>query len=266
MLRSGTIAGGLIWAAAALILLPAASSGYTVEPGAYRAAPRFAVSYRGSGTWRTTYHSEPPNPGGMHDTNDARDSSAERWRLRFARPLGIRSAVLAGATGSEHATGNIDHTHVDGLFAADDQSARCAVAATTSRGERLTASVQLRDRRSAAELAITARRPAAEALSLLPASCPGQGDSLDGLADDYFSPGFSFSPNWGPERWFASQTVRVSDRVLHRARAIVIRLHDTRAGTPPTGCDVRRPSFERCTTGGSWSGSLRLTRRAQSAG
>jgi hypothetical protein len=58
---------------------------YTVVPGRYTPQPRFVVTYDGSGSWSTVYHSEPPNPGGAHDTNDARDSSAEHWSLRFTR-------------------------------------------------------------------------------------------------------------------------------------------------------------------------------------
>jgi hypothetical protein len=262
MLRSGTIAGTLTMAIVACLATTAGA--YTVKRGPYQPAPRFSVTYQGSGSWHTTYHSEPPNPGGMHDTNDAADRSSQRWGLRFAGSLGSRSAVLDTATGTEHATGVIDHTHIDGLFTADDIAAHCAVTDAIPPGSALQA--QLSARLSAhspgrpGRLTLTAGNPVATALDFLPGGCPGQTDSLDGLLDNYFTPGFSFSPDWGADRWFASRAVSIPRAVLQRARAVVIRLRETRAGTPPTNCAVRFPSYERCATGGSWSGTLTLRR------
>src|ERR1700761_9578612 len=65
------------------------ASRYTIVPGSYTPQPSFVVTYDGSGSWRTVYHSEPPDPGGAHDTNDAHDSSTEHWSLRFTQPLAI---------------------------------------------------------------------------------------------------------------------------------------------------------------------------------
>jgi hypothetical protein len=264
MLRSGTIAGALTTAIVAS--LATAAGAYTVKRGPYQPAPRFSVSYQGSGSWHTTYHSEPPNPGGMHDTNDAHDSSAQRWKLRFIGVIRLRSAVIDTASGREHATGVIDHTHIDGLFTADDMAAHCAVSETTPPGLHLQAGLQVS---AAHELTLTAMSPVVTALELLPGGCPGQTDSLDGLLDNYFTPGFSFSPDWGSDRWFASRAVSIPRAVLQRARTVTIRLHATRAGTPPANCAVKFPSYERCSTGGSWSGTLtlaRVSRRARSGG
>jgi hypothetical protein len=198
----------------------------------------------------------------MHDTNDAHDSSTQRWNLRFTDELGLRSAALDTVTGAEHATGVIDHTHIDGLFTADDQSVRCTVSETMPPGLRLQAGLQVSDER---ELTLTALSPVVTALELLPGECPGQTDPLDGLFDNYFTPGFSFSPDWGPDRWFTARRVGIPSAVLRRARAIVIRLHETRAGTPPANCAVTFPSYERCSTGGSWSGRLTLRRVSRPA-
>src|SRR5438874_9500222 len=75
-------------AAPLLVATPAASGApYSVEHGPFQAAPRFAVRYSGSGSWRTLYHSEPPNDGGDHDTNDVDDSSTQRWQLLYRGAL-----------------------------------------------------------------------------------------------------------------------------------------------------------------------------------
>jgi hypothetical protein len=203
----------------------------------------------------------------MHDTNDAHDSSRQSWSLRFPQPLGLRSASLTSPTGRERASGRIDHTHVDGLFAADDMAAHCSVTAAIPPGSLLTGQLSVqRAAHGSPRLTITAGNPVATALVFLPGDCPGQTDALDGLLDNYFTPGFSFSPVWGPDRWFASQAVSIPVSVLRRARRVTVRLHDDAAGTPPTGCAVSHPAYERCVTGGSWTGVLTLRRDAQSAG
>lgn len=232
---------------------------YSIRAAPYRANPRFAVTYHGSGTWHTTYHSEPPNPGGMHDTNDAHDTSTQHWRLSFAQPAPLRRGVLAAATVTERATGSIDHTHIDGLFAADNASEHCSVSyATPARtAANVTLSLSVRN----GVLTVAVADPMATALTLLPQTCPGDADPIDGLFSNYFMPGFSFAQGWGPDRWFASTIVRVPLRAARRARRITVREHATPSGTPPVSCAVAHPSYERCTTGGAWSGVLVLRRR-----
>ena len=104
----------------------------------YRPVARFAVSYSGTGTWVTTYHATPPNPGGMHDTNDAADSSTERWSLDYLARLSVpvcgspgrgrpdRCSHLVAPTlarGPTSVAGVVDHNHVDGLYRFDDAAA-----------------------------------------------------------------------------------------------------------------------------------------------
>ena len=84
-------------------------------PGAIRRHGHFVVTYAGAGWWRTSYHSEPPDPGGAHDTNDAHDTSRQRWSLRFSDRLTIRRCAgragcvnpdeLTAATGTTTAAG-----------------------------------------------------------------------------------------------------------------------------------------------------------------
>jgi hypothetical protein len=259
MRRRLTLAGSLLLASAPQA--SAAERAYSATPAPYRAHPLFAIAYHGSGTWHTTYHSEPPNPGGMHDRNDAHDSSAQRWHLAFVQPVALRSGSLTTAVGSESATGTIDHTHIDGLFAADNASEQCTVSYSTPPPAQATVTVSVTVR-GARFAAISAGDPMSAALGLLSQTCPADTDPIDGLSSNYFTPGFSVAEGWGPDQWFASQTVRVPLRTLHRARRIAIRLHETHAGTPPASCAVLNPSIERCRTGGEWSGVLTLTRRA----
>ena len=239
---------------------------YTVLPGSYTPQPRFVVTYDGSGSWRTVYHSEPPNPSGAHDANDARDSSAEHWSLRFARDLAIgrcgactNLASLNEALGATSASGSIDHTHIDGLFSFDNVSERCRVKARTPADTPLPATVSVRYLPVLRSVALTALIPVSKVFVLLAQACPGQGDSIDGLADNYFMPGFSFAAGWGPERWFAAAPVLIPVSELDRAARITIREADTAQGTPPRGCGVGEPSYERCRTGGSWRGTLTLS-------
>jgi hypothetical protein len=232
---------------------------------------RFAVTYTGAGRWHTDYHSEPSNPGGAHDTNDAHDSSTQQWSLRFRRPLVIGRCALgrsapadcvrvrgvSSATGTTRATGTIDHRHLDGLYRFDDSSERCRVSAATAAGVPLAASVTAQYVSGRGEVVLTALTPVDEVLVLLPAACPGQGDSLDGLRDDYFTPGFSFGAGFGSEQWFTSQRVVIAAAVLHRAARITVALGPTAHGTPPPGCAL--PSSEgRCHTHGAWRGILTL--------
>jgi hypothetical protein len=244
---------------------------YSVQLGGYRDVAHFQVTYSGSGKWATTYHSEPPTRGGPPDTNDASDSSAQRWGVTFARVLSIprcgrpregvadpctRLPSLKGAKGTARATGRVAHIHRDGLFPNQNASVRCRIRAVAPVGMRLTAEIRLRYAPRSRSFAVTALTPIADALTLLPVQCPGQGDSIDGLFDNYFLPGFSFSSGFGPERWFTAPTIVIPTSVLHRATHITVPLGNARAGTPPANCAVKSPEFERCATGGSWTGVL----------
>jgi hypothetical protein len=221
-------------------------------------AARFVVSYVGSGSYRTIYHSEPPNPGGAHDTNDAHDSSTQRWNLTFSEPLSVtgarRTRALSGATGSEWATGQISHSHVDGLFAADDAHLSCHVRSQTKPAARL--NVSIRAGYVGNSVTIVVGNPVADALALLPTACPGQGDSLDGLLDSYYAPGFSFATGYGPAVWFQTAKVVIPVAALERRSSFSVKVRSTAANAPPTDCAVREPAIERCSTGGAWAGVL----------
>jgi hypothetical protein len=247
---------------------------YTAQPGRYRADANFRLTYTGSGNNETVYHSEPPNPGGRHDTNNARDSSTQRWALNFLRPLTIprcgapragvadpclRIRTQAAATGVNQVAASVAHTHVDGLFPAQNRSIRCRMSVSTPAGARLRAAVRLRYSARARAITVTALIPVTGALTIMPGACSGQGDSIDGLADNYFTPGFSFSVRYGPERWFKSADVVIPEAVFHRAARIRIPLGVTSGGRPPRHCAVTHPEYERCTTGGAWSGVLTFT-------
>ena len=256
------------------LVSPAAGSprrGFSAAPGPDRPDAVFAVTYRGAGTFHTVYHSEPPNPGGKHDTNDAHDSSAQRWSLRFGR-LRIPTCAapgasgsdpctsvsgLSGATGPTLVTGRVRHVHVDGLYRQLDARERCGLSARTSARGRDAATVSVRYDAATGTFAVSAGNPVGTALSLFPAACP-RGDSLDGLLDFYAPPGFSFDSAYGADRWFASPTVVIPARVFHRSSRVTVRLSDTRQGTPPRRCAVQH-SYERCRTGGSWGGVLEFT-------
>jgi hypothetical protein len=263
------------------VVLPAgaAASGsknpmYTIKRGSHRNIARFRVAYTGAGGYATTYHSEPPNPGGQHDTNDARDSSTQKWALTFVhnaivpacgrlRPRAadpcLKIRGLLGATGLNQAAGHVNHRHTDGVFPAQNRSISCDLSAATPAGRRLGAAVRLRYLRRPRAIGITALIPVADALSMLPGACPAQGDSLDGLFDNYFVPGFSFAAGYGPSRWFQSAEVIIPASAFHKAARIRIPLRLTHRGAPPRGCAVIHPAYERCTTGGAWSGVLVLT-------
>jgi hypothetical protein len=256
---------------------PAASHGYSTRSSAYRADARFAVTYRGSGRYRTVYHSRPPNKGGKPDTNDAHDASTQAWRLSFRRQFAVvpcgpartgstddpcaGSQGLDRARGPTSATGRIDHRHVDGLFRNQNAAVRCRLRRRTRPKGIVAASIGIAYSPDRKTVAVTAYEPVTTLLENFPTACPRQGDSLDGLLDNYFTPGFSFSSKYGPERWFTSRTVQIPADVFHRSSEIRIPLRDTRAGRSPRHCAVQHRSFERCRTGGSWRGVLRFERR-----
>jgi hypothetical protein len=160
--------------------------------------------------------------------------------------------------GASSASGSIDHTHIDGLYRFDNVAERCRVKAVTPADTPLPATVSVRYLPALRSVAVTALIPVSQVLVLLRQACPGQGDSIDGLADNYFMPGFSFAAGWGPERWFAAAPAVIPVSVLDRARKVTIREADTPHGTPPRGCRVDEPAYERCRTGGSWRGTLTL--------
>jgi hypothetical protein len=243
---------------------PAAASSYTARAGRYRATARFTVTYSGSGRWATSYRAEPSDGGGKHDTDTARDSSTQKWSETFSRLLTVRSCdcgrlpELSGAHGSSSAIGRIDHVHLDGLYTQLNGAEHCTVRSVTATGAGLHATVELSYVRHSHSLALTALDPVEDALTLLPVECPGQGDAIDGLADNYFEPGLSFAPRWGSDRWFTAATVEVPLATLHRTREVLIPLENTRAGTPPRDCGIPRSSWQRCRTGGAWTGALTL--------
>ena len=232
------------------------------------------MSYAGAGANATRYHAEPPNPGGAADVNDARDAGSQRWALTFRRPLEVPPCAparaadpchgvvgLTGATGTVLVTGTVHHVHDDGLFPDLDRTVRCRVRWSAPRGYVLRASIEARYAPRRHALVVTARDPVTDAYDFLPGACPQQGDSIDRVLDNYFTPGFSFAPGDGPGRWFVSRSVAIPVAVLHRARVIRIRLSGPRAGAVLTDCAVRRAAIERCRTGGAWSGVLTLTAR-----
>lgn len=234
---------------------------------------RFSLTYSGSGQWSTQYHATPPNAGGNPDTNDARDSSTQRWSLGFLSSLSVPACQpgrgrrdpcravrgLRGAKGTNLAAGNVTHSHLDGLYTVFNTSISCHVSATAPRGTIIPSTVTVVYDQRRGAIVLTAADPDFAALSELPGACPEQGDPIDGLLDNYFTPGFSFSARWGETRWFTSASVTIPVATLHRARKIAIPLAATRAGTPPRGCAVVHPSYEHCTTGGRWAGTLTLT-------
>jgi hypothetical protein len=264
-------------ALAALVAAPSAHAArYKAVPGPERSEASFLVSYEGSGTYRTTFHGSPPNPGGDPDTNDARDASRQSWRLRYRHPILFPDCATpaldgsnpcAGLTGLSRArgrtvtTGVVRHRHVDGLYRVLNRRVRCRLRSSTRRKRTSEASIAVRYIPESDSFGVTAHNPVFTALSLFPSQCPSQGDSIDRIADFYAGPGFSFADGFGPDRWFTSAEVVIPSSVVHRSSSITMRLADTAAGTPPRRCAVRDPSFERCRTGGSWRGVLTFTAR-----
>jgi hypothetical protein len=265
----------------AAALLGAAGAGpagakpaFTTTPGPANPDAAFTVSYEGSGSYKTRFHATPPNPGGKSDTNDAWDSSKQSWKLRFKRALAVPTcgtpaeggddpcsavAGLSGAKGPTALSGRVNHKHVDGLYRDLDRVVKCRLSKRPSAKRTLEASLLVRYVPESDSFAISAGDPIATAVSLFPAQCPKQGDSIDRILDFYAMPGFSFADGFGPERWFASREVLIPAAAFHRSKSIRIPLRVTKAATPPKHCAVHDPSFERCTTSGEWRGVLKLT-------
>jgi hypothetical protein len=258
----------------------AASAGakpYTSTPGPARSDASFVATYSGQGTYATRFHATPPNDGGKPDTNDARDSSTQAWSIKFQKALAFPTcgqpsfgddpclglAGVSGARGKTELIGHVNHKHVDGIYRQFDRTVKCRLQKRPSPRRLLDASVGLRYIPETRSIAVSASDPIATAVSLFPAQCPKQGDSIDRVLDFYAMPGFSFAEGYGPERWFASREVVIPEDVFHRSKRIKIRLHDTTAGAPPKRCAVHDPSFETCKTGGSWDGILTLTAKGK---
>lgn len=270
---------------AALLLGAPPALGATPTPapapalGAPRAEPGSAlaltVTYAGHARWATRFHATPPNAGGAPDTNDAHDTSTQHWTLRFRRPLRVPACAgrradcpeaaavrgVSGATGATRATSTIDHRHVDGLYRELDATERCRISAGTRRGARLRARVAVRYHPRLRAFAVVAHIPVGDVLATFP-GCPGHTDGIDRILDTYATPGFSFVTGWGPERWFVSRTAYVPAARLAGARPVRLRLGPALGSIPPADCAVVHPEYERCHTGGAWSGVLTLTPRA----
>jgi hypothetical protein len=270
-------------AAAALLALALGGAGqaaaaskppFTTSPGPANPDAHFAVSYSGSGSYKTRFHATPPNQGGKPDTNDAWDSSTQSWNVRFAGRLAVPTcgapsgggadpcssiAGMSGATGPTALAGRVNHKHVDGLYRQLDRTVKCRLSKRPSPKRALDASLLVRYIPESNSIGISASDPLATAVSLFPAQCPKQGEPIDRIQDFYAMPGFSFADSFGPERWFASREVVIPAAVFHRSKTIKIPLRNTLAGAPPKHCAVHDPSFERCTTGGTWRGVLTLS-------
>jgi hypothetical protein len=165
---------------------------------------------------------------------------------------------VSGASGPTTIAGKVSHKHVDGLYKQFDRTVKCQLRKSPSPRRVLDVALVLRYVPESKSIVVSAGDPLATAVSLFPAQCPKQGESIDRILDFYAMPGFSFAQGYGPERWFASKEVTIPVSVFHHSSKITIPLRDTPAGTPPKHCRVNDPSFERCTTGGSWSGVLTL--------
>ena len=233
-------------------------------------ARKFTVTYKGSGAWRTTFHATPPNDGGKPDTNDAHDTSRQSWSIKFRRALEIPTCGgdpdpcasvtgLSGASGPTKIAGRVNHKHVDGLYRELDRTVKCKLRKRPSKRRRLDAVLDVRYVPESGSIAIRAGDPLATAVALFPAQCPKQGDSIDRILDFYAMPGFSFADSYGPERWFTSGEVQLPAALFQGPEKVKIKLEDTHRGTPPRRCAVPNPSYERCKTGGSWSGVLTFT-------
>ncbi|MEY2426444.1 MAG: hypothetical protein QOI61_2016 [Actinomycetota bacterium] len=253
-----------------------AKPSYTATPGSARSDARFTVTYSGSGTWVTRFHAHPPNPDGKDDTNDAHDTSRQSWAIKYRQPLAVPecgqpsdgSAApcaslpgVSGASGQTTIAGQVNHKHVDGLYRQLDRKVKCRLRRSPSPRRRLDSTITLRRIPESQSIGIRVSSPLATTVILFPQQCPGQGDSIDRILDFYAMPGFSFAPPWGPDRWFASREVVIPEQIFHSSSKIKVPLADTRAGTPPKDCAVNDPPFERCKTGGSWKGTMTLTRR-----
>jgi hypothetical protein len=266
-----------------LTALPAdarAKPAYSATPGAQVADASFVASYKGAGKWHTVFHGEPHNPNGPDDTNDAKDSSAQSWDLRYTRPITIPTcgqpadgsadpcASLGGPTqakGVSLMTGRVSHKHVDGPYPELNRKVKCTLRKRIGPKRKVEAAIRVRHLPDSGGIGVTVYDPLETVLSFFSSQCPKQGDSIDRILDFYATPGFSFAPPYGPERWFTSREVVIPEPVWHGSSEIAIPLADTVVGTPPRRCAVPNPEFERCKTGGSWAGVLTLKRRAQAS-
>ena len=251
----------------------AAKPGYSTTPGPNRPDASFVVTYAGQGSYATTFHATPPNPGGKSDTNDAHDTSTQRWDLKFRRTLSVPTcgqpsgfgddpcagmSGLWGASGKTNMRGKVNHKHVDGLYRELNRTVKCTLSKTPSRKRRHDVSVATRYIQETNSIGVRVSDPMSTTISLFPSQCPKQGDSIDRVLDFYATPGFSFAVGWGPDRWFASREVIIPSPVFHRSTRIKVPLHLTKAGTPPKHCARPNPSYEKCPTGGAWNGVLTL--------
>jgi hypothetical protein len=248
--------------------------GGALAAGAAARVPlRFAVAVTGSGHWATTYRSTPPNQGGAPDHNRAVDASTQRWAVRFSAPLVVPACGaarsgdpcrhvrgLSGATGTNQSAGTINHVHIDGLFSQLNATERCAVRSAGIAGRVVPAALSVSYVPRTQRFVLTLRDPDANALLFMPSACPNQGDSIDGLYDNYFMPGFSFASGWGFERWYTSAPVSVKVATLTHRRQIVLRFGPTHRNAPPAGCAVAHRAWEHCRTGGAWSAVVTLRR------
>jgi hypothetical protein len=247
---------------------------FTATPGPSRSSATFTARYEGSGAYKTRFHATPPNQGGKPDINDAWDSSAQKWKITYRGGVTVPAcgppadgsadpcASLSGPTtakGTAELVGHVRHKHVDGLYRQLDRSVKCTLRKRPSTRRVLDASVVLRYIPETNSIGVTVTDPLATTESLFPGQCPKQGESIDRILDFYAMPGFSFSDAYGPARFFESREVVIPVAVFHRSAKIRIPLHGAAAGRPPKHCAVHDPSFERCTTGGSWHGVLTLT-------
>jgi hypothetical protein len=267
-------------AATALALLSAAAPaataagpGYSTTPGPNRPDAKFVVGYAGKGSYATTFHATPPNPGGKPDTNDAHDTSTQRWELKFRRQLAVPTcgqpsgfgddpcaslSGLSGASGKTNMTGKVDHKHVDGLYKQLNRTVRCTLRKTPSPKRKHEVDLVTRYIPETNSIGVRVTDPMYTTISFFPTQCPKQGDSIDRILDFYALPGFSFAAGWGPDRWFASREVKIPSGVFHHSKQVKIPLHLTKAGTPPKHCARQNPSYEKCTTGGAWNGAVTL--------
>jgi hypothetical protein len=256
----------------------ATASAYTRVAAPYRDTVRFTVRYTGSGHVATTYHSTPPNPGGHADHNTVSDASTQRWAFTYTNGLTVPAcgtnattttdpcaapSAVQRATGATSATGRVRHKHIDGLYRNMDSGISCRLKAHTKRDYSLAASVAVAYDPATQAFTLTPGDPVVDVLSLLPSACPKQGDSLDLILDNYFTPGFSFDTTYGPDRWFTPAPIRLPAAVLHTSARITIPVRQATNNTPPRHCAVRHPRYEHCTTRGAWAGRLTLTAQAQ---
>jgi hypothetical protein len=173
-------------------------------------------------------------------------------------------AGLSGARGRATMIGHVNHKHVDGLYKQFDRTVKCTLRKTPSPKRTLDVTLTTRYVPETNSIAVSVSDPMATTFTLFPTQCPKQGESIDRILDFYAMPGFSFDQGWGPDRWFASKEVVIPSQVFHHSSKIKIPLRLTAGGTPPRHCRRPNPSYERCTTGGSWNGALTLdTKGAQ---